>query len=563
MPQDAFHIRRTTAELNALLTGGKINRVSQADKDELTLIIYTGKATVKLVLSTNASNARVCLSKTEKEPAPVAPNFCMLCRKHLQNAEILYVRQYGYERIVEIGLLCTSDFSRSERVLRIEVMGKYSNIVLTEKDVILGALKTASLEDNARRLLFAGAKYAYPDPQEKLSPFSGREIDERLNSRFRFEEADDETLACFLFETVAGYALPTARELVRLWRERGETTTLGTFCGEFFEHEPCEAYLLEANDVPRDFFAFPVRSGRRVSSLCAAQDEYYGFKETGKAFADKKRKLESAVRAYRKKRQKKLADVFERLEECERMEENRVKGELLTGNLYRIPKGEKAVTLENWYASDGGEVKIALDPTLTPAQNAQRYFKAYAKQKRAKEFLEPMKKEEEAALFHADGIAATIALAERADDLKEIETELIEAGLLRAPKAKIGGKKRETVIPFREYEFAGFRVYCGRNNLQNDRLIKAAAPTDEWLHAQKYHSAHVVIAAEGRKIPDDVLLFAAEICAYYSDGRDGGKVPVDHCKRKYVKKPSKAPAGFVTYTDYKTVLVEPRRHEEK
>ena len=179
MPQDAFHIRRSAAELDALLKGGKINRVSQADKDEVTFIIYTGKTTVKLVLSTNASNARVCLSLTEKEPAPVAPNFCMLLRKHLLGAEILSVSQYAFERIVEIRLHCTTDFSECERVLHCEIMGKYSNLILTEKGVILGALKTSSLEDNARRVLLAGAKYAYPEPQDKLSPFDGKGLKER------------------------------------------------------------------------------------------------------------------------------------------------------------------------------------------------------------------------------------------------------------------------------------------------------------------------------------------------------------------------------------------------
>ena len=142
MPQDAFHIRRSANELNAWLTGGKINRISQVNKDELTLIVYTGKTTVKLILSTNASNARVCLSSVEKEPAPVAPNFCMLLRKHLQNAEILFVRQYAFERIVEIGLHCTTDFSECDRTLVCEIMGKYSNIVLVEKGIVLGALKT-------------------------------------------------------------------------------------------------------------------------------------------------------------------------------------------------------------------------------------------------------------------------------------------------------------------------------------------------------------------------------------------------------------------------------------
>ena len=146
------------------------------------------------------------------------------------------------------------------------------------------------------------------------------------------------------------------------------------------------------------------------------------------------------------------------------------------------------------------------------------------------------------------------------DDLKEIETERTEMRLLRAPKERIGGKKKEVPIPFREYEHNGMKIYAGRNNLQNDRLLRAAAPEDVWLHTQKYHSSHVIIATEGRQVRDETLLFAAEICAYYSDGRDGDKIPVDYCKRKYVKKPSKSKAGFVTYTDYKTVLVKPDPH---
>ena len=167
MPQDAFHIRRLAKELNTFLVGGKINRISQVNKDELTFIIYTGKSTVKLILSANASNARVCLSLTEKEPAPIAPNFCMLLRKHLQNAEILEVRQYEFERIIEIDLFCTTDFSQCKRTLYCELMGKYSNIILTENGVILGALKTTALEDSSRRVLLTGAKYLYPAPQDK------------------------------------------------------------------------------------------------------------------------------------------------------------------------------------------------------------------------------------------------------------------------------------------------------------------------------------------------------------------------------------------------------------
>ena len=562
MPQDAFHIRRLSKELNGFLVGGKINRISQVSKDELTFIIYTGKTTVKLIVSANASTARVCLSLTEKEPLAVAPNFCMLLRKHLQNAEIVSVKQYGFERIVEITLHCTTDFSECDRVLVCELMGKYSNVVLVEKGIVLGALKTTSLIDENHRVLLAGAKYAYPAPQDKLSPFDGAGMRSRLENfeKMHPEGYETETLAKFLFENVAGLALPTAREIVT--RAKAAERPLHLFTGEFCENEPCSAHIKRADGAIADFFAFEIDGGEKAPSLCKAEDEYYTSRETKKGFEDKKRKLESAANTLRKKAAKRLQDTLERLREAEKADENRIKGELLTANLYRIEKGCGSVELENWYDERGGTLKIALDTTLTPSQNAQRYFKTYNKQKRAKEILTPMKSAEEAEISYADSVSAAIRSAETDEDLKEIETELIAAGLMRAPVKKIGGKKKETEIPFREYEHGGMKIYLGRNNLQNDRLLKFAAAEDIWLHTQKYHSSHAIIVTEGRQVQDETVLFAAELCAYYSDGRDGDKIPVDYCKRKFVKKPSKSKAGFVVYTDYKTVLVTPNRHSD-
>ena len=573
MPQDAFHIRRLVGELNTLLVGGKINRISQVNKDELTLIIYTGKTTVKLIVSANASNARVCLSLTEKEPAPVAPNFCMLLRKHLQNAEILSVRQHEFERIVEITFHCTSDFSECDRVLYCELMGKYSNVILTEKGVILGALKTTALENDNHRILLAGAKYLYPAPQDKLSPFDGAGMRSRLENylSMRPEGVDAETLSSFLFENVYGLALPTAREIIKRavlinggvknLLSPSAKNPLWSFVGEFCENEPNAPCIKWERGVMTDFFAFPVDGGQSTPSLCKAEDEFYTARESKKGFDDKKRKLENAVRALKKKQTKKLQETLERLKDAEKAETLRIKGELLTANLYRLEKGMTEIELENWYAQEGGTVKISLDATMSPSKNAQKYFKTYNKYKRAKEILTPMLKTEEAEIEYTDSVASAITAAETMLDLKEIETELTEMGLLRAQKERAGGKKKELVIPFREYEFDGVKIYAGRNNLQNDRLLRAADPDDIWLHTQKYHSSHVIIALEGRQVSDELLLYAAEICAYYSDGRDGDKIPVDYCKRKYVKKPNKSKAGFVIYTDYKTVLVKPNAHK--
>ena len=562
MPQDAFHIRRLTTELNEWLVGGKVNRISQVNKDELTFIIYTGKSTVKLILSANASNARVCLSLTEKEPAPVAPNFCMLLRKHLQNAEILSVKQHEFERIVEITFHCTSDFSECDRVLYCELMGKYSNVILTEKGIILGALKTTALENDNHRILLAGAKYLYPAPQDKLSPFDGAGMRSRLENylSMRTEGVDNEALSLFLFDNVCGLALSTAREIVR--RAKIAEKPLWEFVGEFCENEPCAPCVKWDKGVMLDFFAFPVEGGREMPSLCKAEDEFYTSRETKKGFEDKKRKLENTVRALKKKQTKKLQETLERLKDAEKADSYRVKGELLTANLYRLEKGMTEVELENWYSETCEPIKIALDSTLSPSKNAQKYFKTYNKSKRAKEILTPMLEKEQAEIDYTDSVVSEITAAETMLDLKEIETELTEMGLLRAQKERAGGKKKEAVVPFREYEYNGVKIYAGRNNLQNDRLLRLADPDDVWLHTQKYHSSHVIIALGGRQVCDELILYAAEICAYYSDGRDGDKIPVDYCRRKYVKKPNKSKAGFVIYTDYKTVLVKPNAHKE-
>ncbi len=572
MPQDAFHLRRLTAELNTFLVGGKINRISQVNKDELTFIIYTGKSTVKLILSANASGARVCLSATEKEPAPVAPNFCMLLRKHLQGAEILAVRQYEFERIIEIDLHCTTDFSESNRTLHCELMGKYSNIILTEKGIILGALKTSSLEDNTHRVLLAGAKYLYPAPQDKLSPFDGVGMRSRLEIFLstRLEGVDEETLSVWLFENVSGLALPTAREIIRRAKESAgalamlfspsSKAPLWDFVGEFCLREPNAPHLVEKNGVPCDFFAFEVDGGIPMPSLCKAEDEFFTRREQKKGFEDRKRKLENTARGLKKKQTKKLQETLERLKDAEKAEDYRIKGELLTANLYRVEKGMTSVELDNWYLEDGGRVKISLDSTLTPSQNAQRYFKTYNKYKRAKEILTPMLEKEQAEIEYTDSVVSAILQAENMDDLKEIQTEMTDMGLLRAPKARAGAKKKEEPIPFREYEFMGYKIYAGRNNLQNDRLLRLASPDDIWLHTQKYHSSHVIIVTQGGQVCDEALLFAAEVCAYYSDGRESDKIPVDYCKRKFVKKPNKSKAGFVIYTDYKTILVKPNKH---
>ena len=438
-------------------------------------------------------------------------------------------------------------------------MGKYSNIVLVENGVILGALKTSSLDDNLRRILFSGAKYEYPAPQDKISVFDGAGmralIDGYVVSHGGITDLDD--FSRFLFEGVSGFAYPTLRELVKKLGTKDIHTRL-VWAFENLENAPCVVY---ENGAPTDFFAFQTENGVERESLYLAEDEFYSYREHRKSFENKKRKLESSVRGLKKKQAKRIQDVLERLRESENAELNKIKGELLTANLYRLERGMKECILENWYEADCPKIKIALDELLSPQKNAQRYFKTYNKQKRAKEILTPMLKTEQEEGEYLESVSSSIELAETIEDFKEIEEELIAIGVLTAPKERAGGKKKQTETQFREYEYQGFKIYAGRNNVQNDRLLRLASPSDIWLHTQKYHSSHVIIVTEGRAVPDAVLGFASEICAYYSDGRFGDKIPVDYCERRFVKKPSKSKAGFVIYTDYKTVLVTPNSHK--
>lgn len=545
MPQDAFNLRRCIIELNSAVKGGKINRIIQPDKDEVSFNIYTGKTVLKLILNTNASNARVCLSKTEKEPPLVAPNFCMLLRKHLVGGEIVSVEQVGFERIAALTVHCVSDFTSCDRVLYAEIMGKYSNLILVENGVILGALKTTSVEENCKRVLFPGAKYSFPAPQDKVSPLDETGIKELFSSR-------DEITAEFLFGHVSGIAMPTAIQITDGYT--GEIPFAEHLRKFLFEGEnrPCVQFI---SSVPRDFSAKTLPFSNPFESVNEAQDYFFTYKERVKAFDAEKRKLRNAVSGLIKKQEKNLARIREKKAECADMETNRLKGELITSYMYSLKQGMDGCTLVNYYDEEGGSVKISLDKQLTPSQNAQKYYKKYNKQKRTLAVIDKQLESLLKEIDYSGSVLCSIDAAEDMADLKEIEEELISLGLLREKRNV--KKKKETEIPFRKFDAGGFTVLAGRNNIQNDRLLKSLSPSDIWLHTQKYHSSHVAVISEGKKVPEEVILRAAEICAYYSEAKNGDKVPVDYCERKFVKKPPKSPAGFVIYTDYNTILVTP------
>lgn len=549
MPQDAFTIRHITIELKNLLVGGKISRIVQPTKDTLLFIIYTRKGNIKLETCLAAQDTRISVTTNETTPPDVAPNFCMLLRKHLQNAEIFDIVQQNFERVVYFDLKCVSDFSTSIMRLYFEIMGKYSNAILCENQVIVGALKTSALDDNAKRVLFGGVKYIPPEPQNKIEPDNITELEKLLNR-------SSSDLAKTISDNIKGLAYSTALDIVATYGDHITAHDIYEYvCSN--KTTPCITYN---NGEIDDFKVRATTTNKKVfDSLLVAQEEYYSYITSKRLYKEKLIKLKSIVDAAIKKVEKRIGTINDKLFECNNLESLKLKGELITANIYALEKGQSEFFAVNYYDPDCNKIKIELDKTLPPAQNAQKYYKKYAKLKRTKESILPQLEECNNKLDYLNSIKSHLNSAESIIDLTEIEDELASLELLKITQSK---RKKNTTTPFRCYNYDGFKIVVGRNNIQNERLTKGLTQDDIWLHTQKYHSSHVGIICNGKKPDNNVLIFAAELCAYYSDARGGNKIPVDYALKKFVKKPPKTGFGFVVYTDYSTILVNPDKHEQ-
>ncbi len=559
MPQDAYTLKKLNKELSSLLTGGKISRINQPEKDALSLLIYTAAGTVKLDIGLSARFCRISVGeKTTYENPKNAPNFCMLLRKHLQNAEIKAVGQVGFERVIYFDFLCFSEFSDCEMRLYLEIMGKYSNAVLTKDGVIVGALKTTSLE-SAKRVTLTGAKYVLPEKQDKADPTCLKELEELFYSSGAEGRGD---MADFLSAHVAGLAYVTAREIADLYGGKPTAKDVYDYVNGG-EISPCITY---SGGLMQDFKARSTMQEKEpFPTLLQAQAAFYDRAITEKKFGDEKRRLGGALDGAVKKCEKLLAQINCKLAECEKTDEAKLCGELIIANIYAIKKGQKELVAANYYDEKGGEITIKLDERLTPSQNAERYYKKYAKLKRTKENLTVRKEEAAKRLNYLLSVRQSLQSAENTDDLQGVAQELSEISAINGDTQKGGqrGKAQKNAEPpFRTYSYGGFTVICGRNNVQNDKLTRSLSDCDVWLHTKTFHSSHVGIITQGRQADDGVIKFAAEVCAYYSEAREKDKVQVDFTLKKHVKRPGGAPRGFVVYTDFKTVNVTPARHAE-
>ena len=573
MAFDGITIAAMVQELNTALSQGRFNKIAQPESDEL-LITCKGPAGQKrLLLSASPSLPLIYFTEKNKVSPLTAPNFCMLLRKHIGNARILSIRQPEMERVVEFELEHLNELGDPcRKILIMELMGKHSNIIFCDdKGMILDSIKHISLNVSSVREVLPGRPYFIPQTSEKQNPLTVEQetflqtickkpcsaakaiytsltgispaVAEEICFRASIDggapaQSLDETACLHLYHTFMRYM---------------EDVKEGNFRPfiVFREDEPVEYGVLPFTQYHEEY---TVQTFDSVSSMLEA---YYAAKNTITRIRQKSSDLRRIVQTALDRNRKKLLLQQKQMKDTEKKEKYRIYGELINTYGYGLEEGCKSFRALNYYTNE--EIAIPLDPTLTPSENAKKYFDRYGKMKRTEEALTEQLAETGSEVEHLESIANAMDIAMEESDLAQIKEELTQCGYIRRhPSGKKGQKAQAKSKPFHYRSTDGYDIYVGKNNFQNDELtFKFATGNDWWFHAKKMAGSHVVVKCPDEELPDRVFEEAGRLAAYYSKGRTAPKVEIDYIQKKHVKKPGGAKPGFVVYYTNYSLMAAP------
>ncbi|MBF9659165.1 Rqc2 family fibronectin-binding protein PavA [Streptococcus pseudopneumoniae] len=540
MSFDGFFLHHIVEELRSELVNGRIQKINQPFEQELVLQIRSNRQSHRLLLSAHPVFGRIQLTQTTFENPAQPSTFIMVLRKYLQGALIESIEQVENDRIVEMTVSNKNEIGdHIQATLIIEIMGKHSNILLVDKSShkILEVIKHVGFSQNSYRTLLPGSTYIAPPSTESLNPFTIK--DEKLFEILQTQETTAKNLQS-LFQ---GLGRDTANELERIL----VSDKLSTF--RTFFHQETQPCLTETSFSP---VPFKNQVGEPFTSLSDLLDTYYKDKAERDRVKQQASELIRRVENELQKNRHKLKKQEKELLATDNAEEFRQKGELLTTFLHQVPNDQDQVILDNYYTNQ--PITIALDKALTPNQNAQRYFKRYQKLKEAVKYLTDLIEETKATILYLESVETVLNQA-GLEEIAEIREELIQTGFIhRRQREKIQKRKKPEQYLASDGKTI---IYVGRNNLQNEELtFKMARKEELWFHAKDIPGSHVVIS--GNLDPsDEVKTEAAELAAYFSQGRLSNLVQVDMIEIKKLNKPTGGKPGFVTYTGQKTLRVTP------
>lgn len=552
MPNDLITLKALASEMHELLTQGKIDKIGMPSPDEVLLVVRARGVNRALYLSARSDAPRVHFTSVRFPSTPTPPNFCMLLRKHILGGTIERVTTINEDRLFEFTIVARNELNDATTFrLIIEIMGGASNIILLKEDyTIIDAVKRVmNLES---RVVFPGTEYTYPKKSKAL-----------LSETDKVEEALCNDDAKEVYSKVNGLSKESALELIELSKLEGISSAC-TRLDNLYSHpefRPVAQYDEKGKCI--GFFAYPYYSRKALGSyeekdtLSSAIDAFY--LETGEQTKKTRDtlKLNQKLKALITKTERRIKDNERTLESSGDKERYLQLGEILKCNLYRVERGMSIIKCDDFYNT--GVVEIALEPTISPQKNVEKYFKKYNKAKGAEAYAKEELKRLLEQREYLKSIKVAVQNSSSPAEYAEINLELdsLKKSPSQSPNEhhKKNPKKPKKTPPL-SFELQGFRVYVGKNNIQNDEVtFSLGESSDIWLHVKTYHGAHGIIKCKGKPVPEKVLERVAEVVAYYSEARENSKVEVDFTERKHVKKLGKI--GLVNYVNYKTIVVKP------
>ena len=573
MALDGAFLYAIKSELQPLI-GGRVEKVHQPSREEIIISIRTRSGSKKLYISANAGSARVHITENSVDNPQTPPMFCMLLRKRLGSGKLVSIRQDGLERILFLDFECVNELGDVVTVtLACEIMGRCSNlIIINEEGKVIDSIKRVDEEMSRERMVLPGMKYTMPPRDDRLN-FLNAEPDEIVS---RLRSTDPKELSKALIRIFEGISPILAREWT-FFAGRGVHLESDTINGDQLDRllftikrtreqllngECCFSAASDKEGQLKDFsFVRLSQFGtlmytKELNSASELLDYFYTERDRAARTKQRANDLFKLLMNLIDRTSRRIAAQREELAACADKEHAKLCGDLISANMYRIQKGDRSATVENFYDEACPQITIDLDVRKTPAQNAQHYYNEYKKSVTAEEKLAVQIQKGEEELQYLESVFDSLTRATSENDIIQLRLELREQGYIRYA----GGKaKPPKALPPIEYKSSdGFSILVGRNNKQNDQLsLKFAEKSDIWLHTQLITGSHVLILTDGETPPDKTIEEAAVIAAVNSSGRNSGLVPVDYCLAKFVKKPTGAKPGKVIFTNYKTAFVKP------
>ena len=575
MALDGMFLSFLVKDVNELLGGAKVDKIHQPGKNELVFIMRTRGGMHKLYFTADANSPRFAVVDKTPENPQTPPMLCMLFRKHLIGATLVSVEQFGLDRIAFFNFDATNEIGdRVKLTLAVEIMAQHSNVILfDENNRIIDALRRVDAEKSSYRLVLPGAQYKFPPAQEKAD-LRNTPPEEACKAMLSCENSK---LSSAILKSVQGVSPLLSREIA--FRVCGDDKGITELTTDEKMNLLCEisslknmlvngisepAMVLDESEKPMEFSFIPITQyGESLKLIKKANvfdllEGFYSERDrvlrTRSKGAELFKMLDNAI----ERTARKLNNQHEDLRRCEDRDAIRINAELITAAQYRLQKGLSVYEVENYY-DDNNIVKITVDPALTPSQNAQKLYKDYHKACTAENMLIKLIEEGEQDLAYLESVRDMLGRSTLEREFGEIKDELISQGFIKPKKSGKKQMKKQALPPLEFKTSQGLTVLVGRNNIQNDKLtFKTGRRGDIWLHAQKCPGSHVLLVADGKEVPDDAIVEAAEIAAYYSSAKDGTIVTVDYTDVKNIKKPNGAKPGFVVYYTYYSVNVKPK-----